>query len=76
MSKLEPVNSAFAQSIWVREPIAQLAALDVTPAPQAVSSDPEKERVKDTSGTPFLQIGLVGEEPTQQDLQCQRPIDP
>ena len=71
MSKLEPVNSAL-RSIWVREPVAQFAALDVTPAPEAVSSDPEKECVKDTSASPFLQTGMVGADPTQQYFECQR----
>lgn len=72
MSRLEPVNSAFAQSIWVREPFAQFPALDVTPAPEAVSSDPEKECVKDTSASPFLQTGMVGADPTQQYFECKR----
>lgn len=55
MSRLELVKSVFAQCIWVRESVAHFAALDVTPAPEAVSSDPEKECVKDSSAYPCLQ---------------------
>lgn len=71
MSKLELVKSVFAQRIWVREPVAQFAALDVTPAPEAVSSDPEKECVKDSSAYPCLQTGMVGVDLTQQYFKCQ-----
>lgn len=62
---------SFHTNIWVREPVAQFAALGVAPAPEAVCSDPEKEGVKDTSPSPFLQTGMVGENPTKLYFKCQ-----
>jgi len=63
MSGLEPVNSAVTWSIWVREPVAQFAALDATPVPEAVSSDPERECVEDTSASPPDRHGVSGPHP-------------
>lgn len=63
MSKIEPVISAFAQSIWVREHIAHLQLWMSLQLPRQFPVIQKRKCVKDTGASPSLQMGVVGMAP-------------
>lgn len=63
MSKLEPVISAFAQSIWVGEHIAHLQLWMSLQLLRHFPVIQKRKCVKDTGASPPLQTGVVGMAP-------------
>lgn len=71
MSRLEPVLSVSAQSIWVREHIAHLQLWMSLQLLRQFPVIQKRKCVKDTGASPPLQTSVVGMAPTQQLFQSQ-----